>query len=234
MITWIIILTILAGLLLTVCGVGSKNEYYGDGFKRTRNYGVMIIAVVCILMIAFGSVAIIDATEAGSVKNTFTGERTTLPVGFNIINPFASKVTKYDMKTQVIELTFASYTKDAQVVDVIAEVQYELPRDRIDEIAIDYGSYDNLKSKINNVIEERIKVVLSRKSAMTLMETRAELSPEAATEIAEITETFPIVFRSVIVKDVSFSDAFEASVEQKMTAEQDALRAEQEKRRAII
>ena len=36
------------------------------------------------------------------------------------------------------------------------------------------------------------------------------------------------------MQDIDFSDAFEASVEAKMTAEQDALRAEQEKKTAVV
>lgn len=47
-------------------------------------------------------------------------------------------------------------------------------------------------------------------------------------------ELYHVNFTSVIVQDIDFSDAFEASVEAKMTAEQDALRAEQEKKTAVV
>ena len=69
---------------------------------------------------------------------------------------------------------------------------------------------------------------------MTLLENRSNLSTEVAAEVEELEELYHITFSSVIVQDIDFSDAFEQSVEQKMIAEQEALRAEQEKQTAII
>lgn len=69
---------------------------------------------------------------------------------------------------------------------------------------------------------------------MTLLENRSNLSTEVAVEVEELEELYHITFSSVIVQDIDFSDAFEQSVEQKMIAEQEALRAEQEKQTAII
>lgn len=43
-----------------------------------------------------------------------------------------------------------------------------------------------------------------------------------------------MAFTTVVVKDIDFSDAFEASVEAKKTAEQAALKAEQDKKTAVI
>ena len=52
-------------------------------------------------------------------------------------------------------------------------------------------------------------------------------------EFKELEELFPIHFTNVVIKDIDFSDAFEAAVEAKMEAEQNALRAENEKQEAI-
>ena len=69
---------------------------------------------------------------------------------------------------------------------------------------------------------------------MPLLENRSNLSTEVAEEVKTIENLFHVTFTSVIVKDIDFSDAFEASVEAKMTAEQAALKAEQDKKTAII
>jgi len=236
MIVFAVVMVFIAIGIIVVAGVCTTN-YKGDQdrakmVKLVRNISMIVIAGILVVSTCFRAVVILDQTESAVVKRlgTVTG---TLPSGFNLINPFVDTVTKYDMKVQSEVLEFASYTKDAQAVDIIVEIQYELPRDRIIEV-INFGSYDALKSKLRNVVEERIKVVTSRKSAMVLVDTRANLSPEAAEEVRDLETTFPIKFTSVIVKDVSFSDAFEASVEQKMTAEQEALKAEQQKKKDII
>ncbi len=69
---------------------------------------------------------------------------------------------------------------------------------------------------------------------MNLLENRSHLSAEVDTEVTNVEEMFHVTFTSVIIRDIDFSDAFEASVEAKMEAEQNALKAEQEKKKAVI
>lgn len=102
------------------------------------------------------------------------------------------------------------------------------------DVAREYGSYEILETKLDNVVQERAKIVFAKYSAMTLLENRATLSIEVADEVKTLEELYHVNFTSVIVQDIDFSDAFEASVEAKMTAEQDALRAEQEKKTAVV
>ncbi len=61
------------------------------------------------------------------------------------------------------------------------------------------------------------------------------LSPDIRSDMTSIKleDLFPVNFRQVVVKDIDFSDAFEQAVEAKMQAEQNALRAENEKQEAI-
>lgn len=216
---------------------GDANNRYAAARKQLGKKVGMIVpmctAFIFILCMLFSSMHIIDQTEVGVVR-TFGQITGTLNSGMNFTNPFTDGVTIYDTKVHVKEIPFASYTKDAQAVDVMVEIQYELPRETISNVASQYGNYEALESKLSNVVEERIKVVLSRLTAMTLMETRSTLSTDSLIEVQGLQAVFPVKFTSVIVKDVSFSDAFEASVEAKMTAEQSALKAEQEKKTAII
>lgn len=68
---------------------------------------------------------------------------------------------------------------------------------------------------------------------MPLLETRSTLSAQVDEEIKLLEDVFPVHFTNAIVKDIDFSDAFEAAVEAKMQAEQNALRAENEKKEAV-
>ncbi len=237
--TIILVLTVIGSFILF--GLSAKNisgryreeEHRKHLFKKLQFIVPLILIVLLGMSLFFGSMNIVDQTEVGVVKTwgQVTGQ---LNPGVSFINPWVDSLTKYDTKVRSKDLTFASYTKDAQAIDVIVEVQYELPRENAMSVVSQFGNYDALEGKIGNVTEERIKVVLSQLSAMSLMETRSELSTNAMAEVQELEGTFFINFVSVIVKDVSFSDAFEQSVEQKMTAEQAALKAEQDKKTAII
>jgi regulator of protease activity HflC (stomatin/prohibitin superfamily) len=165
---------------------------------------------------------------------TFGNINRQITSGLNLVNPISDKVTTYDLTVHVREEAFASYTKDAQPLTASVEYQYQLDPNYVMEVATEYGSYDVLETKLANVVQEKAKIVFAKYSAMTLLENRSNLSTEVATEVKTLEELYRVTFTSVIVKDIDFSDAFEASVEAKMTAEQDALRAEQEKKTAVI
>ena len=225
----IVIATIVAIAIFIAVSIAAKT------FSSKKDANLIKFGIVGVYLVVFGfsSITIIDQTEVGVIR-TFGEITGTIDSGLNFINPLINKVTTYDTKVRSVEMIFASYTKDAQPIDVIVEVQYDLPRDRVMTVASSFGTYEVLEAKLRNVVEERIKVVLSRQSAMSLMETRADLSSDAYIEVSNLSTDFPIHFTSVIVKDVAFSDAFEQSVEAKMTAEQAALKAEQDKKTAVI
>lgn len=189
--------------------------------------------VILIIVLVIGGVRVVDVTEVGVVK-TFGEISGTIDSGLNFINPLTQKVTMYDLRVHVRESSFASYTKDAQPLTASIEYQYALNPAFAEDVAREYGSYEILETKLGNVIEEKAKIVFAHYSAMPLLENRSNLSTEVAEEVKTIEDLFHVTFTSVVVKDIDFSDAFEASVEAKMTAEQAALKAEQDKKTAII
>ena len=189
--------------------------------------------VVFIVTMLIGGIFIIDQTEVGIVK-TFGQISRNITTGFNLVNPLTDTVTKIDLKVHKQERAFASYTKDAQPVTASVEFQTEVVPSRAAEVIASYGSQESMEEKLGNLVEERTKIVLAKYSAMPLLENRANLSAEVTSEVEKLEDQFPVNFTTVIVRDIDFSDAFEASVEAKMTAEQAALKAEQDKKTAVI
>lgn len=201
--------------------------------KRIRAIVCIVLAVILAVILGIKGFRIVDSTEIGVVR-TFGEITRTIDSGPNFINPLTDTVQSYDLRVHVKEATFASYTKDAQPLTAAIEYQYALDPATVMDVAREYGSYEILETKLDNVVQEKAKVVFAKYSAMTLLENRSTLSAEVMEEVRSLEELYNVNFSSVIVKDIDFSDAFEASVEAKMTAEQDALRAEQEKKTALI
>lgn len=162
----------------------------------------------------------------GKVDHTISG-------GLNFVNPISDTVEVMDLRVHVREASFASYTKDAQPLTAAIEYQYEPIAAQAMQIVSQYGSYEILEQKLQAAVEERAKIVFARYGAMTLLENRATLSAQVQEEVKELEALFPVNFTQVVVKDIDFSDAFEQAVEAKMQAEQNALRAENEKQEAI-
>lgn len=226
---------IILALACFIVGVGICKNGTTDGAeigKIVKKCTFIPIAILIIVSLIFG-IRIVDATEIGVVK-TFGEISGTIDEGLHVVNPFTDKVTMYDLRVHVKEASFASYTKDAQPLTAAIEYQYGLDPVYAMEIAQKYGSYEILETKLCNIVEERAKIVFARYSAMNLLENRSRLSAEVDAEVTNVEEMFHVTFTSVIIRDIDFSDAFEASVEAKMEAEQNALKAEQEKKQAII
>lgn len=231
---------IIFSILLIVLVVASF-FLFGSLYKSTTKHLFKILKyavsgfmalILCVTFIGRG-LCIVDSNEIGIVR-TFGKINREVTEGLNFVNPISDKVVKFDRRIHVRQEAFASYTRDAQPVTASIEYQYQLMPDFALDIAQEYGTYEILETKLANVVQEKAKIVFAKYSAMPLLENRSNLSNEVKTEVESLEDLFHVQFTSVIVKDLDFSDAFEASVEAKMTAEQDALRAEQEKKTAVV
>lgn len=146
-----------------------------------------------------------------------------------------NKYSYYDSTVQTINIETSTYSKDAQTMDIALTVQYQINADNAIQIANTYGSLEHLSNRIESVSEERTKSILSSYSAMTIIETRASISPQVEEVIqATVSDSYYVTIVAAVLTNIDFSDEFEKTVEEKMIAEQEVLKAEYEKEKAII
>lgn len=142
---------------------------------------------------------------------------------------------KYDTRVQQVIVTTETYSSDGQTMDVELVVQYQIQANNAIEISTNYGGLDMLENRIETVAIEKMKSVLSQKQAMTIIETRKDVSPDVESAIRNgITADYYVDITTVVLTDISFTEAFEKTVEDKMIAEQEKLKAQYEKDKAII
>ena len=236
--TVILAIIAVAGFAITTTirkGFDKTDAYEASGRKilgivRGAILGICL-GIFIIAMLVCG-IKVMDQTEVGIVK-VFGKVDHTISGGLNFVNPISDTVEVMDLRVHVKEASFASYTKDAQPLTAAIEYQYEPISEQAMNIVSQYGSYEIMEQKLQAATEERAKIVFARYGAMTLLENRSTLSAQVQEEVKELEALFPVNFTQVVVKDIDFSDAFEQAVEAKMQAEQDALRAENEKQEAI-
>lgn len=234
-----IIMFVLIVAAFAVCTLAARAATKDDepdianGFRIARLVVCGGLSAILALVLLCSSITMIDSTEIGVVRHFGRIDRE-IGAGLNMKNPFSEKVEKYDLRVHIKDVQFESYTKDAQPVIVTADYQYKLRPGEVMDVAREYGSYEIMETKLQSVVEEKVKTVFSKYSAMPLLENRANLSPEVYAAIEELETLYHVDFTAIVVRDIVFSDAFEASVEAKMTAEQEALRAEQEKKTAVV
>ena len=134
-----------------------------------------------------------------------------------------------------MEIKTQAYSKDAQTMSISMTVQYQIDQAKAITIANQYGSIEVLANRIESIATEKAKSTLSSYSAMEIIETRSTISPLVQTSImSAVTEDYCVNVVAVVLTNIDFSDAFEKTVEDKMIAEQEKLKAEYEKETAIV
>lgn len=141
----------------------------------------------------------------------------------------------YDAKVQNMEIATQAYSKDAQTMGVNMTVQFKIDTSKAIDIVSQYGSMEILANRIESIATEKAKAMLSSYSAMQIIETRSTISPSVEQIIKDaVNDEYCVDIVAVVLTNIDFSDAFEKTVEDKMIAEQEKLKAEYEKETAIV
>ncbi len=219
-----------------VLGLGIAG--YAIYMKKSRAViciGGVIGAIFALLLVTIpASFHTINAGEIAVVKHL--GEaRTVRTAGTYFDFWITEKYEIFDAKVQNMEISTQAYSKDAQTMDIVMTVQYKIDETKAIDIANQYGSIEILANRIESIATEKAKATLSSYSAMEIIETRANISPTVETVIKNsVNDEYCVSISTVVLTNIDFSDAFEKTVEDKMIAEQEKLKAEYEKETAIV
>ena len=221
---------IILGIILFAAVVGSiigAVKCY-DNAADTGKVICIVLAIVftlCFIIVPF-SFHTVNSGELAVVKNLgkITGTR---EAGTNFDLWFTTSYTKYDTKVQNVEITTAAYSSDAQTMDVAMTLQYRIMPDKVTDIATQYGTLDVLQGRIQSIVIEKTKAVLSSHKAMNIIANRAAISPEVEAAVkAAVDDNYFVSVEAVVLTNIDFSDSFEKAVEEKMVAEQAKLKAD--------
>lgn len=222
----------IVGILLALLCVGAFCCMIIDnlGAKIAGGIGgaILLILFICIPF----SIHQIDAGEVAVVK-VWGEAKEVKGAGIHYDFWMSHKYEKYDSKVQQVVVETQSYSSDGQTMDIELVIQYQIT-DAL-SISVNYGGLNMLENRIETVATEKMKSVLSQKSAMKIIETRQTVSPDVESAIrTAITEDYFVDITNVVLTDIGFTDTFEKVIEDKMVAEQQKLQAEYEKEKAII
>ncbi|MBQ8402837.1 MAG: prohibitin family protein, partial [Clostridia bacterium] len=211
----------------------------GYAFVKRRKPGIIAGAAIglvfaLLLLTVPGSFHTVNAGEIAVVKHL--GEAKSVRTAGTHFDFWVTETyIVYDAKVQNMEITAQAYSKDAQTMDISMTVQYQIDDSKALKIANQYGSIETLANRLQSIAIEKAKSTLSSYSAMEIIETRSTISPLVETTIkGAVTEEYCVNIIAVVLTNIDFSDAFEQTVEDKMIAEQEKLKAEYEKETAIV
>jgi len=202
------------------------NLLFNDDPEIAKKTGFIIrwVAVgLAVLVLFFSTVVIITAGHVGVIKRLGAVTRTIEP-GLNVKTPFAEDVEILDTRVQKEETEADAASKDLQTVKAKVALNYRIQPNRAGDIVQQMGK-EYKERVIDPAIQESVKASTSGFTAEELITKR-----EAVREVIKIHLKNKLEFRGIIVDEFNivnfdFSPSFNKAIEDKVTAEQNALAA---------
>lgn len=200
---------------------------------------VWVLAGILACIVLFGSLSTIGAEYVG-VRETFGNVSKDPCYGLSMKLPLFGKFIKFEKTTQRIEEEDETYTQDIQPAKIIYVFTYKIVDSNAPELYLSAGRSYQEKIIIPK-LKSSMKDVIGKWVAQELVANRDKAAKEIEEKIiSELPAEF-ICEVSFVINDISYSDNFEAGIEAKVLAEQEAqktknrtLQIEEEAKQKVI
>lgn len=206
----------------------STNRYGSEEIVITYKYGKIIghiIAGLILLILVFGSFGTVPTGKVG-VKRTLNKVTGLVQPGLYFMIPLAQDVVKMDVQVQKEQTEASAASKDLQTVNAKIAINYRLDESKVLDLFSRIGA--DYKSRIiDPAIQEVVKAATAGYTAEELITKRPEVTDKIqlalSTKLAE--SDIIVSANGVSITDFNFSGSFNKAIEEKVTAEQNALAA---------
>ena len=195
--------------------------------------GVLIALIV--VVVAGGSFYTVDQGQRGVILRTGQVVGTAEPgLGFKL--PVVDTVVEMSVQTQArVWKDVMAYSKDQQTATMALSVNYRIPADQVTLVYSDWGGEAGIVSRLlDRQVPEELKNVFGRFNAATAIQERERLSAEVQMAIQTAVKGLPLIVESVQLENIDFSEAYENSIEQRMLAEVEVQKVQQNAEREKV
>lgn len=195
--------------------------------------GGFFIAVAGISVLG-GTFYTIDQGERGVILRNGAVVGTADPgLGFKM--PVIDRVVEVNVQSlaQVYNNVLA-YSADQQTASMRVSVSFRVPADKVEQVYSDFGGVSGMLERlVDRQVPEEVKAVFGKFNAATAIKERDRLSAEINQAIKNSIKG-PIIIESVQLENLDFSDAYEQSIEQRMLAEVEVQKVQQNAEREKV
>ncbi len=212
----------------------SANKTDGSGNKTGNKTGllVLIIAIaIVVLIIAFNCFTIVREGFIG-VKYQFGRiVEDDLSAGLNFRIPFIEEIEEVDIRDQIYSVNANAYTSDTQnVQNLQLKLNYRYASSMLSNIIRDTGIANVENKLLVPNVAKIAKDAIGKVKAEDLVQTRSEVQTTIQNELTEVLSPYGIIVTAFAIENLDFDPAFEASIQEKVIAAQDALKMENKTR----
>lgn len=192
--------------------------------KEIKKFIGGVVVAVLSLVLLFSMFGTVKAGQVG-VKTRFSAVTgNVVEPGLFIKLPMIEKVVKMNVQTQKEEANASAASKDLQNVTAVVALNYSLDESQIVGLYANLGK-DYKARVIEPFIQESVKATTSKFTAEELITKREIVSEDIRFGLQERLEPLGIRVEGLSIVNFDFSQSFNAAIEAKVTAEQDALAA---------
>ncbi|GAA0871730.1 prohibitin family protein [Gangjinia marincola] len=184
-----------------------------------------LISSVVLISFTLLNCAVIRPGEAGVKQHLGQLQDDVKTEGTLVYNPFTSKVVKESIKINNLELSLNLPSKEGLSVDSQISILYRLKQDMIPSILRNIGQ--GYPEVITSVFRSAASDVCAQFFAKDMHSgMRANIEESIKSKMDETLAKQGILIEGVLMKSISLPRGLSTSIEQKLQAEQDAMRME--------
>ncbi len=195
--------------------------------KKIAKIVAIVIAAVLLAGVVLTCFTVVPAGHTGVVLTFGAVEENVLDEGLHFKVPIVQTVVQMNNRTQKIEADGTASSKDLQIISYVVAVNFhvngESSASLYQNVGKDYGAVI-----IVPAIQESIKAVTAQFTAEELITKRQLVGDQIKEALSEKISQYGIVVEIFNIVNFDFSEEFNAAVEAKQTAQQNALKAEQD------
>jgi regulator of protease activity HflC (stomatin/prohibitin superfamily) len=196
---------------------------------------ITILGIFTVLVTGFSTYYTIDEGSRGVITRLGAVQGTATP-GLNFKIPYFDEYREFNIKEQTIsfEDTLA-YSSDQQTASLKVTVNFSLNPNSVEKIYSEFGTTDSLvNATILRKVPQEVKNVFGKFTAVMVIQERERFVNEVTDAIKTSLTSDMFTIESVQVENIDFSDAYEQAIEDRMKAEVEVKKIEQNARRAKV
>lgn len=196
--------------------------------------GAVVVGLVALTVVG-GSFYTVDQGERGVILRNGAVVGTAEPgLGFKL--PIVDSVREINVQTQAqLYKNVMVYSRDQQNAGLQVSVNYRLVSDKVEQIYSEFGGQEGIVTRLlDRQVPEEVKNVFGKFNAVTAIQERARLGMEIQEAIQKAANNTMLIVESVQIENIDFSDAYEKSIEQRMLAEVEVQKVQQNAEREKV
>ena len=194
------------------------------GFPGKRYAVAAFVALLVIYFFGLWPFVAIGAGERGVVLNFGAFNGTVMSPGLHLKLPLVQNIVRYNVQTQKDEVNASAASKDLQEVTAKIAVNYHIEPDRVGDLHKNIGDQYGYRV-VDPAIQEAIKAATAQYTAEELITKRVAVKDAMKNALTDRLNREYINVEEDSIVNFAVSQSFNASIEAKVTAEQDALAA---------